>query len=194
MIPSLKLSSDQISPSPRHSVQHLRVRPRSVSMPVDASGPSDSRAKFSQSPQMMPPPPPRFSSTRQEPSSTRQEPGEDTLREAVHRALNVPRSEEMISPANKPVLSKSLNYSGGYFRPRSESLDMSETHSEELSPESEELADSRTSGEFQLPQPVRRRRSASCHDLSSGSPSGGFRTIHEEPVGEEFQDILDGEK
>jgi hypothetical protein len=156
-------------------------------MPADDSGPSDSLRKFSQSPQMMPPPPPRF-------FSTRQEPGDDAHREAVHRALNVPRSEEMISPANKPLLSKSLNYSGSYFRPRSESLDMSDARSEELSPESDELADSRTSEEFQVPQPVRRRRSASCHDLSSGIPSGGFRTIHEEPVGEEFQSILEGEK
>jgi hypothetical protein len=157
-------------------------------MPADGSGPSDSLGKFS-SPQMMPPPPPRF-------SSTRQEPGDDALREAVHRALNVPRSEEIISPASKPVLSKSLNYSGSYFRSRSESLDMSDTHSEEFSPESDELADSRTSEEFQfqVPQPVRRRRSASCHDLPFGSPSEGFRTIHEEPVGEEFQNILEGEK
>lgn len=61
---------------------------------------------------------------------------------------------------------------------------------DERSPEADEL-----SREFPMPQPrMRRRRSASCHVLSSSNPSSVFDTIQEEPVGEELQNIVDGDK
>ena len=63
-------------------------------------------------------------------------------------------------------------------------------HSRIGSPLNNEVKDSE---EFQVP-PSRRRRSASCHVLSSSKANPGFHTIQEEPVGEELQRILEGDK
>lgn len=188
LIPLKKLSSDQMSSPSRHSLHQLRARPRSVSMPAEEN--DLSKSLLMSSPRMMPPPPPRFSSRRREGGELH-----STVADSVNRALNVPSSDETISSTKEAMLRNALNSSGSNFRPRSESLDTSHAHPEQQSMgDTEELAEAPKSVEFQLPQPPRRRRSASCHVLTSKISSDGLLAIHEEPVGEELQHIFEGEK
>jgi hypothetical protein len=160
--------------------------------PIDA-GSSDPATENPESPQKkMPPPPPRLSFPAEEKVDA--EPSQ-TLQNALFCAVNAARSEEISNSANKNLLNKSLDYSGGYLRQRSESLEIRQSHSDEdparLYP-TEPLQESK---EFDVPEVPRRRRSASCHVLSSGKKSsgGGFQTIYEEPVGEDLQRILEGQ-
>ena len=119
-----------------------------------------------------------------------------SFQKAMYCALNTTPSDNFALPADKKMVGKSLSYSGDYFRPRAESLEIRQTLSAEekmfpgYSPLNNEVKDSE---EFQVP-PSRRRRSASCHVLSSNKADPGFHTIQEEPVGEELQRILEGDK
>eukprot|EP00980_Cylindrotheca_fusiformis_P010703 scaffold2400_cov187-Cylindrotheca_fusiformis.AAC.8 len=190
LIPSLKLSADQSPSSQMQPLQHLRARPRSISMPAQELPPSETISKAFSSPQMMPPPPPRFTVTRA--AGKLNSSISATLDEAVNRALNVPRSDEPISSTNRGTPSNAIA-SGNLFRPRSESFDISHAPVE-LSTEQDEFAESGTDNEFKAAPPARRRRSASCHILSSSSQSEEFHAIREAPVGDELQAILEGEK
>ena len=181
LIPSLKLSSDQ----------HVRIRSHSVGNDL----------KFSSSlpsPRKMPPPPPRFSSASQEEkvNSTREFAPEDNAFQttAMYRALNATPSDGFAIPAEKKLIGDRLNSSGSYFRPRAESLDIRQTRSEDqIFPGSSSVNNELKDGE-EFPVPTPRRRSASCHVLSSIKSDAGFQTIQEEPVGGELQRILEGDK
>lgn len=194
LIPSLKLSSDQIT-FQQHSTQHVRSRSHSLG----STSTNLTNNGIQRIPRKMPPPPPRFSSSSQEEKVNSN--GEflserSSFQKAMYCALNTTPSDNFALPADKKMVEKSLNYSDNYFRPRAESLEIRQTLSAEdkifpgYSPVNNEVKDS---DEFPVP-PSRRRRSASCHVLSSSKSDPGFHTIQEEPVGEELQRILEGDK
>jgi hypothetical protein len=149
----------------------------------------------------MPPPPPRFPFSKQQPCERASAPegitGDDTVHSAVYCALNATSSDDVFNPAEKSELGTSLDVSGGFLRPRAESLDILPSlawrgtravHDDEpMSPEIDRL-------EFQAPRKQGRRRSASCSVPSSSQSSvDASDTIIEEPVGEELQRILEGD-
>jgi len=157
--------------------QELRVRPRSFSF-SDIGRTSGKPTIPKELVKNMLPPPPRFSASSQSGAAV------DGLQSTVSAALAVPRSEHRDQPTNNA-------------RPRAGSLELRKAHFTEppTSNEEEELDQQPTVGKdgFHVPM-APRRRSASFHVLSSVNPNGGFQTIEEEPVGEELQEILEGDR
>jgi hypothetical protein len=223
LIPTLNLSSDG-NATGRSPQPSMLVRPRSTSpmrgdrssvvssLPfswegnrstVDSSLPfrwEGAGASTTPKKMPMPPPPPRFPFSKQQPCEKASAPegvtGNDTIHSAVYRALHAASSDHVSNPAEESELGKSLDISGGFLRPRAESLDILPSlawrgtravHDDEpMSPEMDRL-------EFQAPRKQGRRRSASCSVPSSQSSIGASDTIIEEPVGEELQRILEGD-
>ncbi|KAL3928209.1 MAG: hypothetical protein SGBAC_012745, partial [Bacillariaceae sp.] len=157
--------------------QELRVRPTSFSfseMGRTCAKPLIPKGLF----KTMPPPPPRFSLPSQPGASSNIQP--EVL---ITSALAVHPSEQRDQPTNNA-------------RPRAGSLDLRKSRFMQppSSNEEEDLDEQPTVGKdgFQVPI-LRRRRSASFHVVSSVTPNG-FQTIEEDPVGEDLQEILEGDR
>jgi hypothetical protein len=185
------------------------MRPRSTSpnrssgkQPVPLSEPSTA-------PMQMPPPPPRLPqlSNGMGAPKTYVSPATQSQIQSMDYSIS-----STSSPAyDSSMLGKSLDTAGGFFRRRAESLDirrssttmpehdmLPEQHGEppEYDPTLERELKSGEDIEDSSQFTHRRRRSASCHVLSTtsaGSP-GGCDTILEEPIGigEELQQIFEG--
>jgi hypothetical protein len=196
------------------------MRPRSTS-PIRTSG-KQAVASFtlsrdgklvplsepSTAPMQMPPPPPRLPQLSK---------GMGTPKTYVSPAIQsqIQSMDYSLSSTSSPaydssMLGKSLDTAGGFFRRRAESLDIRrssatmpehgifpEQHggSPEYDPTLErELKSDEDIEDHHSQFTHRRRRSASCHVLSTTSPGspGGCDTILEEPIGEELHQILEG--
>ena len=198
LIPSLNLSSEGKMKNPNQLGAPVLNRPRSMSPPRTSRSVSsfsllDHEGKGSCStPKKMPPPLPRF------PFSNRA-----GLSEQLKRCE---RPSADVNPAEDDILGKSLDSATGFSRSRARSLDIRQTYGnfchvdweEDQRPlESASLSDEKepASEDTQVqPRLKGRRRSASCTvPSSSHSSSGVCDTIHEEPVGEELQRILEGD-
>lgn len=174
LMPSANARCTPVGQPPKQQLfkQELRVRPRSFSFSEigrTAAKPTVPRELI----KTMPPPPPRFSG-RQEDSNNDNN-NMDIIQSTMSSALAVHRSEARDQAPNA--------------RPRAESLDLRKFSLSANDPQP-------TVGEdgFQVPfPPLVRRRSASFHVLSAVSPNG-CQTIVEEPVGEELQELLEGDR
>jgi len=168
LIPSMNF---RCTPVTQPQKQQSRIRPRSF--PFSEVGGQNSAKPVVpiQLVKPMPPPPPRMSNTTtaRQPQSTI---SAQALQSTISSALTVSRTTKHAT------------------RPRAESLDWHKARSPE---DSEELSSQQPvmcKDGFHVPMP--RRRSASFHDLCTNPSS--FETIEEEPVGEELQEILEGDR
>jgi hypothetical protein len=168
--------------------------------PVPLSGSSTT-------PMQMPPPPPRLPQLSKG-MGTQQTYVSPNIQSEI-QSMDYSLSSTSSPAYDSSMLGKSLDTAGGFFRRRAESLDI--RHSSSFMPEHGKLPeqhggspeyDSTLERELKSEEDIedpsqfthRRRRSASCHVLSTtshGSP-GGCDTILEEPIGEELQQILEG--
>lgn len=163
----------------------------------------------STTPMQMPPPPPRLPqiSKGMGASKTYVSPAIQSQIQSMDYSLPSTSSQA----DDSSMLGKSLDTAGGFFRRRAESLDirgsssfmpehgmLPEQHGG--SPQHDSTSERDLKSEEDIEDPPtslfthRRRRSASCHVLSTTSPGspGGCDTILEEPIGEELQQILEG--
>ncbi|CAJ1914436.1 unnamed protein product [Cylindrotheca closterium] len=157
--------------------QELRVRPRSFSF-SDIGRSSIKPTVPRELVKTMPPPPPRFSVPSLPGRASNAVPG--GFQKTMSSALAVTRS-----PEHRDQLSNNA-------RPRAESLDLRRARFLEPPASNEEpLNHQPTVGKVRFHV---RRRSASFDALSSSVKANEFPTIEEEPVGEDLQEMLEGDR
>ena len=182
-------------------------KPAAASLSLNVDGALVPLSGYSATPMQMPPPPPRLPqiSKGMGAPKTSVSPAIQSQIQSMDYSLSSTSSPEYDSS----MLGKSLDTAGGFFRRRAESLDIRSSSSfmpeHDMLPEQhggsphyESTLERDLKSEEDIEEPSlfthRRRRSASCHVLSTTSPGspGGCDTILEEPIGEELQQILEG--